>query len=290
MRRCSISYLPVEENQYYAPAGLKRLSTRLLSLAPLPTQEEQHQLMSLNKDSRLFGKLKVTEGYLSLTNQEGRYLIKPQSPEHKFYPENESISTLLAAFLGIDVPVCGLLHCIDNTRSFFIKRLNQTNKDLLETKNVSEFSSHTQNPEIFNTLISLAAIIKHYATFPVLESIKLFDRTIFNFLIGNDDMKLNDVAFIKNQQKIILAPAYNLCNTVILKNTPRETTLTRENLVNDFATKILGLNKRVIEKSLARFNRAIPFWKKYLRISFLPDEMKRAYAETLQQRREILQA
>jgi len=59
-------------------------------------------------------------------------------------------------------------------------------------------------------------VIKRHCTFPVVECVKLFSRTLFSFLCGNEDMHLKYFSLIIRDNKIELSPAYDLVNTTIV--------------------------------------------------------------------------
>jgi serine/threonine-protein kinase HipA len=65
----------------------------------------------------------------------------------------------------------------------------------------------------------VAGVIEQFCTFPAVERVKLLERTLFSFLVGNEDMHLKNFSLITRDQKVELAPAYDLLNTTIaLKN------------------------------------------------------------------------
>jgi len=140
----------------------------------------------------------------------------------------------------------------------------------------------------------VAGVIEKFCTFPAIERVKLFERTLFSFLIGNEDMHLKNFSLITRNQKSELAPAYDFLNTTIaLKNAKEECALplkgkkssvTRNDLLDYFARERLQLNEGVLKEILSRFGKAIPTWRDLLDRSFLSDPMKEKYSAVLTER------
>ena len=104
--------------------------------------------------------------------------------------------------------------------------------------------------------------------FPAIEKIKLFRRTLFNFLIGNEDMHLKNFSLISRNNKIELAPAYDFLNTTIILNSPQEeialplerkgSNLNRKFFVEYFGNERLCFNEKTINNVLISVQEAIP--------------------------------
>jgi serine/threonine-protein kinase HipA len=118
--------------------------------------------------------------------------------------------------------------------------------------------------------------------------------TLFNFLIGNEDMHLKNFSLITKDRKISISPAYDLLNsTIAQKNTKEEialplkgkkNNLTKNDFLNYFAAEKLGLNQNVIDGIIQEFHQIIPEWRKLIGFSFLSKQMQEKYIELLDQR------
>ena len=88
---------------------------------------------------------------------------------------------------------------------------------------------------------------------------KLFERTLFSFLTGNEGMHLKNFSLITRRARTDLAPAYDLLNSTIVLKKPQEemalpirgkrSNLTRNDLFTYFATERLQINKRVLNET-----------------------------------------
>lgn len=142
------------------------------------------------------------------------------------------------------------------------------------------------------------AVIEQFCTFPKIEFVKLFKLTLFNFLIGNEDMHLKNFSLITKDRKIFISPAYDLLNsTIAQKNTKEEialplkgkkNNLTKSDFLKYFAMEKLGLNQNVIDVIVQEFHHVIPKWRELIGFSFLSQQMQEKYLELLDERCERL--
>ncbi|WP_269447710.1 HipA domain-containing protein [Legionella hackeliae] len=136
--------------------------------------------------------------------------------------------------------------------------------------------------------------MNQYCTFPKIELIKLFKLTLFNYLVGNEDMHLKNFSIITKNQKNYLSPAYDLLNTTIAMTNPKEelalplkgkkNNLTKKDFLTYFAVERLKLNQKIIDEMIDNFLQITPSWYLSIDNSFLSKEMKQKYKNLLQER------
>ena len=135
-----------------------------------------------------------------------------------------------------------------------------------------------------------------FCSFPRVEAVKLFKLTIFNFLVGNEDMHLKNFSLISRDRKITLSPGYDLLNSTIAQMNAKEelalplngkkNNLKRSDFIDYFAIQRLQLNKTVILDIMSEIKQALPAWKVLISNSFLSATMKKKYIELLEERSE----
>jgi len=145
----------------------------------------------------------------------------------------------------------------------------------------------------------IVAILDEYCTFPVIEKVKLFRLTLFNFLIGNEDMHLKNYSLITMSNKVELSPGYDLLNTTIALPNPQEEialplagkkrNLNSKVLIKYWGKERLGLNDVVINQVVSTFTKMWDEWERLINISFLSQKMKENYLELLNSRKERLE-
>jgi serine/threonine-protein kinase HipA len=139
----------------------------------------------------------------------------------------------------------------------------------------------------------VASIIEQFCTFPAIEKLKLFNLTLFNYLIGNEDMHLKNYSVIRRDLKVELSPAYDLLNSTIFLNSREELALLLKGKKNklkkdDFmvylAKERLELTPKTIDQTLSRIVNAFPKWIDLIQKCFLSDSMKTRYIDLINER------
>ena len=205
----------------------------------------------------------------------------------------------MAAVVGIEVPVHGLVRAVDDSFAFFIKRFDREGRDRLPVEDFAQLSGESRETKYDSSMEKLAAVIDQSCTFPALERVRLFERTFFSFLVGNEDMHLKNFSLITRNEKVELAPAYDFLNTTIALKAAKEemalpvkgkkSKLTRNDLLSYFARERLQINERVLNDILSRFANAVPAWQQLLDQSVLSVEAKQKYAAMLTERAQRMQ-
>jgi serine/threonine-protein kinase HipA len=304
MKRCPITYEVISEHENYSQRGLHLLSSQLnkLSLLNLSAKEQRQEAiarvgrMSIQGvQNKLSAKLKIKEGCFDIVEQNGHYILKPQSDVYPELPENEAITMTLAKTLGLEVPVHGLVYSKDKTLTYFIKRFDRIGHNKkLALEDFSQLTGADRHTKYKSSMEKVIATINQFCTFPKIELVKFFKLTLFNFLVGNEDMHLKNFSLITRDRKISLSPAYDLINsTIAQKNTKEEialplngkkNNLTKNDFFNYLAVEKLGLNEMVINGIRQEFYQIIPLWQKLIGFSFLSQQMQEKYLKLLNER------
>jgi serine/threonine-protein kinase HipA len=200
----------------------------------------------------------------------------------------------MAAAAGIEVPLHGLLRAADGSLTYFIKRFDRPGRRRLPLEDFAQLTGESRETKYSSSMEKVAGVVDRSCTFPVLERIKLFERTLFSFLVGNEDMHLKNFSLITRAGKVELAPAYDFLNSTIALPNPQEelalplngkkSKITRNDLVRYFARERLHLNEAVLTDVLARFHEAVPQWRRLLERSFLSSAMKEKFLSLLEGR------
>ncbi|MBC8196435.1 MAG: HipA domain-containing protein [Candidatus Marinimicrobia bacterium] len=302
MNRCPITYTLCENK--YSKSGLIKLSPRLIDLNPLPfTAQEQRQeatsravKMSIQGvQPKLSAILSTKNRAMEIVDSGGKYIIKPQNNIYSELPENEDVTMKMAKLFGIEVPLTGLIYSKDGSFSYFIKRFDRFGKN--KKNHIEDFAQLTNNKREtkYNwSMEKLIPVIENHCTFPLVEKKKLFRRTLFCFLVGNEDMHLKNFSLITKEKKITLSPAYDLLNSTIpIKNTREEFALPlagkknniqKNDLIKYFGKERLQLTDKTISSEIQNIINNRTNMDNLINISFLSDGMKVKYLELLSSR------
>jgi serine/threonine-protein kinase HipA len=307
MSRCPITYQTIEDR--YSRDGLRLLSPKLNDLKDFPyTAEQQRQeaVIRAGKISiqgiqpKLSVVLNVKAQTFRLTDRRAKYIIKPQHATYPNLPENEALTMHLAQIARIEVPVHGLIYCQDGSLSYFIKRFDRIGHNKkLAVEDFAQLSLRTRDTKYDSSMERLVPILDRYCTFPAIEKVKLFKRSLFNFLVGNEDMHLKNFSLITRNNKVELSPAYDLLNTAVaflalgmpvsdieeiaLPLEGRKKRLTRNNWIN-YAKERLKIQDKVIEKVFSDLKQVQTAWCDTLQKSFLLETQKSLYHNLLKER------
>jgi serine/threonine-protein kinase HipA len=304
MKRCPITYEPCGD-QKYSPKGLKLLSTNLKGLQDIPlTQEDQLKeaasraiKMSIQGvQPKLSAKLKIKQERFEIVDRGGEYILKPQNSYYPELPENEDLTMKLAKLIGIEIPIHGMVYSKDNRLTYFIKRFDRYGKNKkLSVEDFAQLAGKTRDTKYEFSMEKIATLLDQYCTFPILEKIKLFRLTLFNYLVGNEDMHLKNYSIISRKDKVELSPAYDLLNTTIAsKNVTEEialpisgkkSKLTSNILIKYWGIERLQLNDTVISQTIGNIKNIQSKWEELINISFLSTGMKEKYFDLLNERR-----
>ncbi|MCH9763117.1 MAG: HipA domain-containing protein [Gammaproteobacteria bacterium] len=304
MKRCPITYEVITEKENYSERGLRLLSPKLKDLKALDLSADEQRKEAIDRagkisiqgvQTKLSAVLKIKEEAFEIVDKHARYILKPQSNAYPELPENEAITMTLAETIGLEVPVHGLVYSKDNSMTYFIKRFDRTGHNKkLALEDFAQLLGEDRYTKYRSSMEKVITVIERFCTFPKIELLKLFKLTLFNLLIGNEDMHLKNFSLITKNNKILLAPAYDLLNSTIAQNNAKEemalplrgrkNNLTQRDIFYYFATVKLKLNEKVIAGVQHEFQQAIPIWQALITHSFLSDTMQKKYLTVLEER------
>ncbi|STX27984.1 HipA protein [Legionella beliardensis] len=304
MKRCPITYEIINHQENYSKRGLQLLSSQLNNLSPLDLSADEQRQEALERvgkmsiqgvQKKLSAQLKIKAGCFAIVDQKGHYILKPQSDIYPELPENEAITMSLAKAIGLQVPIHGLVYSKDNSMTYFIKRFDRIGRNKkLALEDFAQLLGEDRYTKYNSSMEKIILVIEKFCTFPKIEFVKLFKLTLFNFLVGNEDMHLKNFSLITKNNQISLSPAYDLLNSTIAQKNAKEelalpmrgrkNNLTKGDFFDYFATERLRLNAKIIEDTVQEFQQALPKWQELIGISFLSQEMREKYLYLLESR------
>ncbi len=313
MNRCPITYGECDAGKY-SERGLHLLNRNLSKLNEFPlsaTEQRREAIARAGKISiqgvqpKLSVSLSVKNSVFEIVDRGAHYILKPQHSDYPQLPENEGLTMHMADIAGMDVPLCGLIYSRDGSLTYFIRRCDRAGKaGKLATEDFAQLSGKDRSTKYGSSMEKLAVILDEHCTFPAVEKLKLFKRSLFSYLSGNEDMHLKNISLIRRGGKIELAPLYDHLNSsialqamgrslndideVALPLRGKKHHLTRRDWVDYYGIERLELNEKVITACMNAFSAAAPKWLDLIEISFLSNEMKKLYSDILAQRCAVL--
>lgn len=301
MNRCPITY-ELCDNQKYTLKALMLLSKSLKALKDFPyTSKEQIQkameyaskLSIQGVQPKLSVILSVKNEGFAIVEKGGKFILKPPHHQYEEIPQNEDVSMRLAKIVGIEVPLHGMIYNIDGSLSYFIKRFDRSKSQKIAVEDFSQLLGCSRDTKYESSMEKVVSVIDKHCTFPLIEKQKLFRLTIFNFLIGNEDMHLKNFSLIRREGKVELSPAYDLLNTTIIMKAKEEIALpikrkknklNRKDLLDYFGREKLGLSEYILNEEISNFKNSLNQWKELLHNSFLSEDMRTRYENIIEER------
>jgi serine/threonine-protein kinase HipA len=244
---------------------------------------------------KLSVRLNVAQGKFEMVDQGGTFIFKPPHQIFDELPENEDLTMRFAKLVGLEVPLHGMIYNRDGSLTYFIRRFDRlTRGHKLDVEDFSQLMGFSRDTKYESSMEKLVPVIDKHCSFPLLEKLKLFRLTLFNFLVGNEDAHLKNFSMIRRGNKVELSPVYDLVNSSIVVRTQEElalplrgekNNLKREDLVDYFGKERLRLPIKDLEKEIDRFKKVRTSWDELLARSFLSRTSQDKYAEVLSERR-----
>lgn len=226
----------------------------------------------------------------------GRYIFKPQSAQYRCLPELEDVTMKMASAAGIRTVEHTLIPMADGELGYLTKRIDRDAKGgKISMLDMCQLSNRLTEHKYFGTYPQLADTVKRYSSAPMLDVQRFWEVVVFSWITGNSDMHCKNFSLIDmGGREYTLAPAYDLLPVVLAD--PQDTeemamTLTIGGEKRGFdkdsfllAMEESGLARPVSEKMIGRLRDSFPKWTALINGSFLPEDLKNAYIQLLNER------
>lgn len=229
------------------------------------------------------------QGRLTIQNAlDGNYILKPPNVQFPQMPENEHLSMLLASELGIDTVPSSLIRLASGELCFITKRIDR-GKDGTKIHMVDFLQILELEDKYMGTMEQLGKKIGELSVNTLLDKLRFFELTLFNYIIGNNDMHLKNFSMFLSNMGWVLSPAYDLLNVkLVLPNDKEDIALNlggkkfnfNKNYFKQFAT-VLQLNEKQIQSVYKRLNKWLSNSMELIDISFLEEEKRTAYKKII---------
>jgi serine/threonine-protein kinase HipA len=229
----------------------------------------------------------------------GKYILKPQTDLCPQLPENEDLTMHLAEIAGIHTVPHSLIRFADGELCYITKRIDRDGKgNKLSMEDMCQLSERLTEHKYKGSYEQIAKLILRFSIAPKLDLANFWQQTLFCWLTGNADMHLKNFSLyslLKGQY--LLTPAYDMLSTVLaIPEDNEELALTlngkkRKLNRSDFVTSFMqsGLDAKVTNRLFIRFEKSLPQWLSFIKMSFLNEELKEKYSRLIVDRWQLLQ-
>lgn len=222
---------------------------------------------------------------------EGLYILKPQNIQYEQMPENEHLSMKLAELFKIEVVPSAMIRMASGELCYLTKRTDRK-KDQSKIHMIDFLQILELEDKYMGTIENLGKTIGELSVNTLMDKLRFFELSVFNFIIGNNDMHLKNFSMWLSEIGWLLSPAYDLLNVkIILPNDQDETALLLGGKKKNFNkgcfdkfAEILKLNNKQINSVYKKLDNWLVKAIKLIDDSFLNDINKQQYTELIKQR------
>ena len=222
---------------------------------------------------------------------EGNYILKPQNALYPQMPETEHLSMKLAALFKIDIVPINMIRLASGELCYITKRIDR-NPDGSKNHMIDFLQILELEDKYKGTMETLGKTIGELSANTLLDKLRFFELTVFNYIIGNNDMHLKNFSMWLSDQQWTLSPAYDLLNVkIILPKDKEDTALMLGGKKLNFSkgyfdrfANVLKLNEKQINAVYKRLVKWLPEAIQLIDMSFLIEEYRTTYKEMITQR------
>lgn len=219
---------------------------------------------------------------------EGNYILKPQNADFPQMPENEHLSMKLAQLFKMDIVPVNMIHLASGELCYITKRIDR-NPDGSKNHMIDFLQILELADKYKGTMEMLGKAIGDLSENTLLDKLRFFESTVFNYVIGNNDMHLKNYSMFLSASGWVLAPLYDLLNVkIILPKDKEDMALLlggkKESFNKGYFDRlgtVLKLNDKQISAVYRRLERWLPDAIQLIDASFLNEGRKSAYKKWL---------
>ena len=305
MPNCLYCYKELNENQIdYHPKCVKAFyGTKEAPLLP-------YRLSEMEKLAKESAELSITVpgvqpklslGWMLVNGHQGRltimdalagqYILKPQNADYPQMPENEHLSMKLAQLFKIDIVPVNMIRLESGELCFITKRIDR-NTDGTKNHMIDFLQILELTDKYMGTMETLGKTIGELSANTLYDKLRFFESTVFNYIIGNNDMHLKNFSMFLSEMGWVLSPFYDMLNVkLILPKDKEDSALIlggkKENFNVQYFNRlaeVLKLNDKQINTVYKRLAKWLPKAEHLIEASFLDKERKEDYKKLISER------
>lgn len=301
--KCLNCYLPLEHNQNdYHPKCAKKFfqSKEIPTLNVNKSDFRELAMRSLNQSISITGvqpklSLGLSKSRLTILDAlDGNYFLKPPFDTYPQMPENEHLSMKLAELFGIETVPFGMIKLLSGELCYITRRVDR-NKDGSKNHMIDFLQIFELDDKYKGTMERLGLKIGELSSQLLFDHYRFFELTVFNYLIGNNDMHLKNFSMLLTNRGWVLAPAYDLLNVnLVLPKEQDEMALNFGGKKFNFNIKYFnrfGAGLKLNDKQMLNVYNKTTRWLspalELIDLSFLSPDFKESYKSLITSRQKM---
>jgi serine/threonine-protein kinase HipA len=311
MNKCLSCYQVLGENEvdYHSTCAKAFFGTKDIPVLPYQLSEieqlaKEAAVLSITitgvqpKLSLGWTKKKLTNGHRNrltiLDALDGHFILKPQNNDYVQIPENEHISMKLAELFTVSIVPVNLIRLVSGELCYITKRIDR-NSDGSKNHMIDFLQILELSDKYKGTTENLGKTIGELSVNTLYDKLRFFEITVFNYVIGNNDMHLKNYSMFLSNSGWVLSPFYDLLNVKLLLPKDKEDSALllggkKSNFTKGYFDRLgtdLTLNTKQIKTVYKRFESWLPKATELINDSFLSNDLKTKYIQLIQDRTAI---
>ncbi len=222
---------------------------------------------------------------------DGNFILKPQNSLYPQMPETEHLSMKLAALFKIDIVPVNMIRLASGELCYITKRIDRnpdgSKNHMIDFQQILELEDKYKG-----TMETLGKTIGELSANTLLDKLRFFELTVFNYIIGNNDMHLKNFSMWRSDQQWTLSPAYDLLNVKLMLPKDEEDTALmlggkKMNFSKGYFDRFandLKLNEKQINAVYKRLVKWLPEATHLIDLSFLTKKRQIDFKDLITQR------
>jgi serine/threonine-protein kinase HipA len=200
----------------------------------------------------------------------------------------------LAALFKIDVVPFNLIRLASGELCYITRRIDRnmdgSKNHLIDFQQILELEDKYKG-----TMETVGKTIGELSVNTLLDKLRFFELTVFNYIIGNNDMHLKNFSMWLSNKSWTLSPAYDLLNVKLVLPTDKDDMALlfggkKANFNKSYFDRfgqVLKLNEKQINAVYKRLGKWLPNATQLIEMSFLTDDDQSAYKELITHRAKL---
>lgn len=269
----------------YTRNNIKELAREIVSASTTMTGVQAKLSLEIARGG------KNEPGRFTIVGLWGRFILKPQTDQYPYLPENEDLTMHMAEAVGIKTVPHALIRFSDGELCYLTRRIDRTKGgEKIAMEDMCQLSERLTEDKYKGSYERIAKHILQYSSAPLLDIYNFWEVVVFSWLTGNADMHLKNFSLYRPDENYMLTPAYDLLSTaLVMPDDDEELALTlngkkKKIKRRDFeiAMEKSGMDKKSIDNLFKKFVNVIPKWKTIISESFLPTEYQKRYIDLIE--------
>ena len=235
---------------------------------------------------------------LTIVGVLGRYILKPQTERFVALPEMEDLTMHLAEIAHIATVPHSLIRFADGELNYITRRIDRTDDGRkLPMEDFCQIAGLLTEQKYQGSYEYIASLINQYSSMPALDAVNLWEQVIFAWIVGNADMHMKNFSLISQKRgEYRLTPTYDQVSTaIVMPEDTEELGMTLQGFKKgimsfDFihAMEDHGIDTKVAERIVARFQKYKQPWFDCIDDSFITDEQKEQFKLLIERKLDTL--